>query len=161
NFTYPRYCLDFSLFRAYENGKPVTSPDYLKWSKTGAKDHELTFVSGNPGSTGRLQTIAQMKFSRDVSYPVIIRHLKEDIDALLAFGAKSEENRRVAQDALDNDQNSYKALVGFEEGLNDPSLMARKEEEERKLRAAVDDDPAKRKKYGKVWDDIAAGYAEY
>jgi hypothetical protein len=161
NFMYPRYCLDFSLFRAYENGKPVSSPDYLAWSHTGVKDGELTFVSGNPGSTGRLQTIAQMQFSRDVSYPMILKMLKERIDVLLAFSAKSAENKRVAQDYLDGDQNSYKAYTGFEAGLKDLKLMDRKRDEERKLRAAIDDDPEKRKKFGKVWDEVAAAYKEY
>src|SRR5216684_3581906 len=161
NFTYPRFCLDFSLFRAYENGKPVSTPEYLAWSHTGVKDGELTFVSGNPGSTGRLQTIAQMQFSRDVSYPMILTMLKEKIDALLAFSAKSVENKRVAQDYLDEAQNSYKAYSGFLAGLKDPKLMDRKRAEERKLRAAIDDDPEKKKKFGKVWDELADAYKEY
>ncbi|HEY6390044.1 MAG TPA: S46 family peptidase [Bryobacteraceae bacterium] len=161
NFTYPRYCLDFSLFRAYENGKPVSSPEYLAWSHTGVKDGELTFVSGNPGSTGRLQTIAQMQFSRDVSYPMILSRLKERIEKLLEFSAKSAENKRVAQDYLDIDQNSYKAYNGFEAGLKDPKLMDRKRDEERRLRAAIDDDPEKKKKFGKVWDEVANAYKEY
>ena len=161
NFTYPRYCLDFSLFRAYENGKPVSTPDYLAWSHTGVKDGELTFVSGNPGSTGRLQTIAQMQFSRDVSYHMILTMLKEKIDALLAFSAKSVENKRVAQDYLDEAQNSYKAYSGFLAGLKDPKLMDRKRAEERKLRAAIDDDPEKKKKFGKVWDELTDAYKEY
>lgn len=161
NFMYPRYCLDFSLFRAYENGKPVSSPEYLAWSRTGVKDGELTFVSGNPGSTGRLQTIAQMQFSRDVSYPMILKMLKERIDTLLAFSAKSAENKRVAQDYLDGDQNGYKAYTGFEAGLKDPKLMDRKREEERRLRAAIDDDPERKKKFGKVWDEVAGAYKEY
>jgi hypothetical protein len=161
NFMYPRYCLDFSLFRAYENGRPVLPPDYLRWSHEGVKDGELTFVSGNPGSTGRLQTVSQMEFSRDVSYPLVLRMLKDNIDKLLAFAAQNAENKRVAQDYLESFQNSLKALTGFEEGLKDPKLMARKAEEERKLRAAIDDDPAKKKKYGKLWDEIAAAYQEY
>jgi len=161
NFTYPRFCLDFSLFRAYENGKPVSTPEYLAWSHTGVKDGELTFVSGNPGSTGRLQTIAQMQFSRDVSYHMILTMLKEKIDALLAFSAKSVENKRVAQDYLDEAQNSYKAYSGFLAGLKDPKLMDRKRAEERKLRAAIDDDPEKKKKFGKVWDELTDAYKEY
>src|SRR5258706_2400592 len=75
NFTYPRYCLDFSLFRAYEDGKPIESKDYLRWSHTGAKDGELTFVAGNPGTTGRLLTVAQLEYSRDVSYPFLYARL--------------------------------------------------------------------------------------
>lgn len=161
NFTYPRYCLDFSLFRAYENGKPVSSPEYLAWSHTGVKDGELTFVSGNPGSTGRLQTMAQMQFSRDVSYPMILSMLQERIGKLLEFSAKNAENKRVAQDYLDIGQNSHKAYSGFETGLKDPKLMDRKRDEERRLRAAIDDDPEKKKKFGKVWDEVAAAYKEY
>ena len=161
NFVYPRYCLDFSFFRAYENGKPASTPDYFVWSREGVKDGELTFVSGNPGSTGRLQTIAQMQFSRDVSYPLLLSFYKESIDRLLAFSAKNGENKRVAQDYLDQDQNEYKALSGFERGLQDPRLMDLKREEERRLRAAIDDDPRKKEKFGSLWDEIGAAYKEY
>ncbi len=161
NFMYPRYCLDFSLFRAYENGKPASTPDYLAWSHEGVKDGELTFVSGNPGSTGRLQTVAQMEFSRDVSYPTILAMLKERIAKLLAYSAKNAENKRVAQDYLDGDQNSFKALSGFEGGLKDPKLMQRKRDAERQLRAAVDADPDKKKKFAPIWDDVAAAYKGY
>jgi hypothetical protein len=161
NFEYPRYCLDFSFFRAYEKSRPVSSPDYLVWSRTGVQDGELTFVSGNPGSTGRLQTVAQMEFSRDISYPMLLPLFKDRIDRLLAFSAKSAENKRVAHDYLDEDQNEYKSLSGFEDGLKDPKLMERKGEEERKLRAAIDADPEKQKKFGKLWDQVAVAYKEY
>jgi hypothetical protein len=161
NFMYPRYCLDFAFFRAYENGQQASTPDYLLWSREGVKDGELTFVSGNPGSTARLQTIAQMEFSRDVSYPMLLRLYKERIDRLLAFSETNAENKRVAHDYLDDDQNEYKSLSGFEDGLNDPKLMDRKGEEERRLRAAIDNDAEKKKKFGKVWDQITTAYKQY
>ena len=161
NFMYPRYCLDFSFFRAYENGQPVSTPDYLVFSREGVKEGQLTFVSGNPVSTARLQTVAQMEFSRDVSYPMLLRLYKERIDRLLAFSAKNAENRRVARAYLDDDQNEYKSLAGFEDGLKDPKLMARKREEEHQLRAAIDSDPERKKTFGQLWDQISAAYKEY
>src|SRR5262249_52928187 len=45
NFEYPRFDLDICLFRVYEDDKPVKLDHYLKWSKGGAKDNELVFVS--------------------------------------------------------------------------------------------------------------------
>jgi hypothetical protein len=161
NFTYPRYCLDFAFFRAYENGRPASTPDYLVWSSEGVRDGELTFVSGNPCSTGRLQTIAQIEFSRDVSYPMLLQLYKERIDQLLAFSSKSAENKRLAHDYLDDDQNEYKSLAGFEDGLKDPKLITRKLQEEQNLRAAIADNPEREKKFGKLWDRIAAAYKEY
>ena len=71
NFTYPRYDLDFALFRAYESGRPVEVQDWLHWSREGVQDKQLTFVAGNPGSTGRLATYAEFEFYRDYSYPMI------------------------------------------------------------------------------------------
>ena len=60
NFEYPRYDLDICLFRVYENGQPVHPQDYLKWSPVGAQDGELVFVSGHPGRTSRLLTVAEL-----------------------------------------------------------------------------------------------------
>ncbi|MCU0246834.1 MAG: S46 family peptidase, partial [Bryobacter sp.] len=161
NFTYPRWNLDITFFRAYENGKPAKPARYLPFSKTGAKDGELVFVSGHPGQTGRLETLAQLEFNRDVLYPLVLGRLNGLVKMLLAFGAQSEENKRIAADDLFGYQNSQKAYTGFQGGLLDNNLMARKRDEERRLRAAIADDPAKQKLYGTTWDEIAAAYADY
>ncbi|MGE5645621.1 MAG: S46 family peptidase [Acidobacteriota bacterium] len=161
NFTYPRYCLDFALFRAYENGKPAQVKDWLRWSAAGVKDGELTFVSGNPGTTGRLATYAELEFFRDDSYPLVHERLASLIARLEAYGAESAENKRVAHESLLMAQNSYKAYTGFLSGLRDPALMNGKRESEAKLRAVIDADPAKRKEYGSAWDNIAQAYAQY
>ena len=70
NFEYPRYDLDVCFFRVYENDKPAKIEHYLKWSKDGAEDGELVFVSGHPGSTSRLNTVAELEYLRDVGVPV-------------------------------------------------------------------------------------------
>src|ERR1039457_1573789 len=69
NFTYPRYDLDITFFRVYENGKPAHLDNYLQWSRTGVKEGDLIFVSGHPGNTGRMPTMAQLGFLRDLQYP--------------------------------------------------------------------------------------------
>ena len=72
NFEYPRFDLDMALFRIYENDKPLKPEHYLKWSKGGAKDNELVFVSGHPGSTKRINTVAELEISarQGLSFPV-------------------------------------------------------------------------------------------
>ncbi|MBM3757439.1 MAG: S46 family peptidase [Acidobacteria bacterium] len=161
NFTFPRFCLDFALFRAYENGKPVEPEHFLKWSKTGARDGELIFVSGHPGSTERMATVAQLEFQRDAALPYSREILKKLADRLIAFGAEDGENKRIARDVLASVQNSFKAFTGFYAGLKDDELIRLKREAETKLRKAVADDPAKQAKYGKIWDDISAYVDEY
>ena len=154
NFNYPRYCLDFAFFRAYEKGKPVESPNFLKWSKKGAADKELTFVTGNPGVTGRLLTVAQLELERDVTIPVTQPLRQEMIRELLAFEKRDADSKRVVQEDLESFQNSSKAFSGFLKGLQDEKLMQRKRDEERKLRASIADDPSKQAKFGTIWDEI-------
>jgi len=161
NFTYPRYCLDFALFRAYENGKPARVSHYLRWSKEGVQDGQLTFVAGHPGTTGRLATYAELEFYRDVSYPLIHARLKSLVDTLLAYSAKSAENKRVAAENLQSQQNSYKAYTGFLAGLRDPLLMKQKLAEERRLQEAVRNDAAMAAQYGGLWEEVAAAYREF
>ncbi|MCS7314658.1 MAG: S46 family peptidase [Bryobacterales bacterium] len=161
NFTYPRYCLDIAFLRAYENGKPARTPHYLKFSREGVKEGELIFVSGNPGTTGRLMTVAQLEFLRDHYYPLIHRRLASLIRTLENYSAQSPDNERVAHDNLFSQQNSYKAYTGFLAGLRDPKIMDLKRAEEKKLRAAVEADPDRKARFGGAWDAVAAAYGKF
>jgi hypothetical protein len=155
NFTYPRYDLDFALFRAYENGKPVQPKHWYQWSRTGAQNGDLVFVPGNPGSTGRLDTMAQLEYQRDFQYPNVLSLLDHLIKAMQDYGKRDAEAKRLADGELQGYQNSYKAYSGFMRGLKDPKLMDRKRADEKKLRDAIADNPAKKAEYGQTWDEIA------
>lgn len=135
NFTYPRYDLDISFFRVYENDKPAHLDNFLNWSKAGVKEGDLTFVSGHPGATGRLRTMAQMEYLRDVEYPSRLATYKRRIDLLKKFASESDENARVAKEEIFGYENAQKAIGGYKTGLDDKELMAGKAETEAKLRA--------------------------
>jgi nicotinamide mononucleotide adenylyltransferase len=154
NFTYPRYDLDITFFRVYENGSPAHSDNYLKWSATGVADADLIFVSGHPGNTGRLLTMAQLEFLRDVQYPSVLNILKRRIALLEDFNKQSAENARVAKEDLFGLQNSLKGVNGYQSGLLDKTIMDQKAADEAKLRASFKSDP---KNAGVVdpWDEIA------
>lgn len=155
NFTYPRYDLDITFLRAYENDKPAVIHDFLPFSNKKIKEDDPVFVSGHPGSTGRLQTMSQLEFQRDVSFPFRLKVLDTQAKALLAYADKSEENRRAAENLLFGVQNSFKAITGYQSGLLDKSVMASKAATEKSLRDAVMKDPEMAKKYGPAWDSIA------
>jgi len=135
NFTYPRYDLDITFFRVYENDKPVHLDHYLQWSQTGVKDGDLIFVSGHPGLTMRLRTLSQLEFLRDVDFPSRLETYARRIALLKKFSAESEENDRIAKEDIFSYENSQKAIKGFEEGLQTKELMARKAADEKKLRS--------------------------
>jgi hypothetical protein len=136
NFTYPRFDLDITFFRVYEDGHPAHLDNYLRWSRAGVKDNELIFVSGHPGNTARQQTMAQLEFTRDVAYPSILATLKRRIALLQDFSKQSEENARIAKEDIFGLQNGQKAITGYEAGLMDKSIMDAKAADEAKLHAA-------------------------
>jgi nicotinamide mononucleotide adenylyltransferase len=134
NFNFPRYDLDVSFLRAYENGKPARTEHFFKWSPNGAKDGELTFVSGNPGSTDRELTVAQLRYERDVSLPDTLAYYAQVRGFLGEYVTKGPEQHRNAEADLFLVENSYKAFKGRRETLIDPALFAQKEKQEAALR---------------------------
>lgn len=155
NFTYPRYDLDITFFRVYENDKPAHLDNYLRWSRTGVKDGDLVFVSGHPGSTGRMLTLAQLEFLRDLQYPSYLKLFARRIALLQAFSKESEENARIAKEDIFGLQNSQKAITGYQSGLLDKSIMDAKAADEAKLRAAFKADP-KDAAAEDPWEEIAS-----
>jgi hypothetical protein len=156
NFTYPRYCLDMTMFRLYEEGKPAKTGHYLRWSAGGSKEGELVFTSGHPGSTQRLNTVAHLEYLRDTGLPFNIKLLERRQSVLRKYGAQGAEETRRAQLELFGIENTLKSIRGQIKGLRDPSLMARKQEAEAKLRQAVEGDAQKQAAFGGAWDAIAA-----
>ena len=155
NFEYPRYDLDITYFRVYENDKPVHLADYLHWSPTGSKDGDLVFVSGHPGGTERLLTMAELNFLKDVQTPYVLELLTRRDKILHEYAAQSAENARVSTDDIFSVENSLKAYKGRRGGLDDKQLMDKKTADEKRLRAAVDADPKLKGAYGTAWDEIA------
>ena len=156
NFTYPRHDLDITFFRIYENNAPISTPNYLKFTTTPLKEGDLVFVSGHPGSTGRLLTTSQLEYLRDVAYPHRLTSGERTIKNLMAFSAKSPENSRVAERMLFGYQNSFKAITGYQSGLLDKKLMATKAAQEKELKAAVNSDPKLKAEIGDPWSEIEA-----
>jgi hypothetical protein len=136
NFTYPRYDLDITFFRIYENDKPVHLDNYLQWSKTGVADGDLIFVSGHPGNTDRLKTVAQLQYLKEVAYPPFFASVKQRIAMLQKFSAESPENARIAQEDIFGLQNAQKAIGGEDKGLQDMSMFAKMNKEEREREKA-------------------------
>jgi hypothetical protein len=155
NFTYPRYDLDMALFRVYENGKPLDTKDYLKWNPQGAAENELVFVVGHPGSTARLDTMAQLEFLRDVSEPVTIKLLKSRIAALKQYSALGPEQARQAATMIFGLENSLKSAEGRYKGLLDAGVMAKQRQDEEQFKARVMGNAQWKAAYGGAWDAIA------
>jgi hypothetical protein len=156
NFTYPRYNLDCTFFRVYdEKGNPLKTPNYFKWSTGGATVGEPIFVIGNPGTTNRLNTIAQLEYKRDIEYPQSLALITKFIGILNEFSEKNPEMKKYFADQIFSLSNSQKVYTGMIKGLSDPVLMARKKDFEKKFKSAIESNPKLNEKYGKVWEKIS------
>ena len=158
NFNFPRFNIDMALVRVYENDQPVHPPSYFKWSTTGAKEGDLVFVTGNPGSTARLNTVAHLEELRDASIPIILRLLERREAMLKKYMAMGEEQTRRAENELNSIQNSLKVYRGQLAGLKDKALMDRKRMDEMALRQWIFANPDRQKTYGDAWDAIAKAH---
>ena len=160
NFNFPRYDLDCSFVRLYENGKPAATPAHLKWSTAAPKAGDPVFISGNPGSTQRLLTAEQLETIRDVSLPDTLLLLSELRGRLIRFGEESAEHARISNADLFGVENSFKALHGQEEALVDPALLTAKRKFDADLRAKVMKDKKLSAEIGDPWTDTAKVQAD-
>jgi hypothetical protein len=156
NFTYPRFNLDCSFFRVYdEDGNPLKTENFFKWSENGAAVGEPVFVVGNPGNTDRLNTVAQLEYARDIQYPRTVSLLTNLSDIYKEALRKDPSRKLELQDMIFSFDNSRKAYGGILEGLRSPVLMERKKDFEKTFRASVEADPELKSKYGHLWDKIS------
>jgi hypothetical protein len=160
NFVYPRWNLDASLLRIYENGKPYAPANYLRFSKAGPVENEVVFVTGNPGGTGRLLTLAQLEFLRDYGYPAQLRGYERGITAFRAVQNVDSTAMRRYQNNIFSLQNSQKAITGYRRGLLDSANLSQKRAFEAEFRARIAQDPKMSAEYGGIYDAIASAQRE-
>ena len=160
NFNFPRYDLDFSFLRLYENGKPVATPEHLTWNASAPKDGEPVFVAGNPGGTDRQLTEAQLATLRDVTQPFSLILGSELRGRYTRFAEESAEHARIANRDLFGLENGLKAQRGEHAALLQPSLLDDKRKADVELKARVNADPKLKAEIGDPWKDIAAAQTE-
>lgn len=160
NFTFPRYNLDVSFLRVYEDGKPAKTPNYFKWSETGPNDLDFVIAAGNPGSTARLLTVAQLAYQRDTGNPLQKKVWELRRDILENYAKLGPEQARQASNGIRSFNNSLKRLYGQQEGLMNPRMFGKKEKEEKDLKDALAKKPALMRQYAPAWTNIKAAYAQ-
>ena len=151
NFTYPRYALDFSFLRVYENGDPLdTSENFFRWSEAGVESGDAVFMIGNPGSTSRIQTVAELEFRRDVSDKGLLAFVNNRIDALEAFYDMDPETGEAMdlRNTIFSLINTQEAYGGILRGLRDPVILAKRRDQERAFQEALDADAELAEEYG-------------
>lgn len=157
NFNFPRYAMDASFLRAYENGKPVATPRHLKWDPRAPKDGEITFVVGNPGSTSRLWTGSQLAFEREVRVPTTVAIFSELRGRLIRAMEESPEKAREGLDTLNGLENSLKVYIGRARALGDPDFMGKLAAAEADLKQRSAGNAA----IGDPWKDVDAAVEAY
>jgi hypothetical protein len=161
NFTYPRYDLDVTFLRIYDNGRPLLAEHFLRWNAQGAKEGDAVFVVGNPGSTGRMLTLAQMEYLRDVQYPNQLAQIAALIRAYRSLSEQSPAAARQYENNIFSLENAQKAIRGYWSGLTNPEIMARKQAFEGEFRRRVNGQPDLRSRYARAWDAIAAAQRQF
>ncbi|MFN3198764.1 MAG: S46 family peptidase [Bradymonadia bacterium] len=167
NFTFPRTCLDVAFFRVFDKDAPIKSPDHLPFSKDGAAEGDLVFVSGNPGSTGRFDTPAKLTHLQSLAYPFVLEQLKHRAATFKAFMDKGPEQHRAGRDAYFGIMNAIKAITGYLGGLNDPALIAEVRKRHDAVKAQLKAMPeeklsaAERTRLLEAWGALAKAYTAY
>lgn len=158
NFTYPRYALDCSFFRVYDdNGQPLKTLNYFKFNAQSVKENEPVFIIGNPGTTLRLWTISDLEYRRDITLPFNVTTLKNRSKILQKY------NKKAKSDSLINEifdlENSIKAYSGELDGLLNPYLLGRKAAFEKKFKADALNKASLAEKT-KLWNEIEEANTE-
>lgn len=163
NFTYPRWCLDVAFFRVFENDQPARVENHLPFSKEGAQENALVFVSGHPGSTDRFAPVSKLELLRDTVYPFLLEELKQDRDTLKAFMERGPAEERAARDDFFGIENSIKAFTGYLSGLTDEALMREARAREQRLLDEVRKipDAAERQRLLDAWPRLAESARAY
>lgn len=155
NFNFPRYSLDFAFLRVYDKGQPLKNEHYFSWAKEPIKEKDVTFITGHPGRTSRLLTVAQFEYLRDSALIKRIINMSELRGILTEYQKRGKEQKRTAHASLQGLENGLKVFKGQLSALTDKAFFDSLVKKETDFRLKVDRNPKLRKEYTSAWDEMA------
>lgn len=161
NFRYPRFTLDFALCRVYENGAPLDSSGFhFSWSDGGLGEGATVFTLGNPGSTDRLLTVAELEYRRDALYPAQTAITDDFLAALDVYAKDHPESEARLRELAFGLANAHKSTLGHLSGLRDEGRMKERRAVEKDLRQRLAGNPELDALYGESWEEIELALEE-
>ena len=125
----------------------------MRINPAGAKDGELVFVSGHPGTTKRDLSYSQVLFNRDVLYPARLESIDKTLKTLYEYSKRGTEEKRRAATLIFYLENSQKALGSEYIGLKNSEFTSALEQKERVLKDKIAQDPELVKSVGSAFKD--------
>ncbi len=154
NFNFPRYAMDMTFLRVYENNKPIENKHWFSWSDKGVEKGDMTFITGHPGTTNRLEPTSMLEFYRDFQLVRSLIQLSEMRGLLHQYAKKSKEAARISKASLNGVENRFKATSGKLKALQNKKFFGQLLKKERDLKYRVRRNKWYSKKYGDAWKNI-------
>jgi hypothetical protein len=161
NYNFPRYCLDFAILRAYEDGAPAQTPNHLSMRFTPLAEDEIVLTVGNPGTTSRSRTAAELEFARDYQLPFMLSILAETRGRVIEYSRRGPDQARIGDNALQGIENLVKRFSGQRMALVNGAGMASVAAAESDLQARVRRNQASQREVGNAWQEIADAQTAY
>jgi hypothetical protein len=169
NFEWPRHTGDFTFMRAYvgADGKPANySPDnvpykpkkFLPLSMSGVREGDFMMVMGYPGSTRRYRESYSVAYNQDIVLPFSVDIFSRQIEALENAGRNNAALRIKLQSAIFDLSNALKNFEGSVLAMRRAGIVERKRAEEAAFTKWINENPARRQKYGEVLPTLAKAY---
>ncbi|GAB4314663.1 MAG: S46 family peptidase [Bacteroidales bacterium] len=171
NWMWPRHTGDFSIFRVYsapdgspanysEDNVPLKPKHHLPVSLKGVKKDDFAMIWGYPGNTQRYMTSYGVRFALDHYNPAFIDVLGRRLEIMKeGMDADRDVNIKYAS-TYAGLANYWKYLIGQSRGVKRLNVVGKKEAIEKEFLAWVEQDPARKEKYGDALDLIREAYKQ-
>ena len=157
NFNFPRYALDVAFLRAYEDGKPVATPNHLKWNAERAQGRRSHLRRRQPRldlAPADHQPAGAPARPADPDHPDPGFGTARPPDRILDHGRGSRSASPSTRSSAS--RTASRSIYGQQGALTDPAFMGKKRAEEAELRQRVAADPALAERIGDPWTDLEA-----
>lgn len=158
NWVWPRHNGDFSVVRAYENGKPYKPARHLKVNAGGTKENDFVFILGYPGRTYRHMPAEFYSYQYKHVLPVISEWFNYRINVLNKDAGNDVTKQLAYAGTIASLANTAKNFEGKIQGFTRTSIIADKYQEQKKLEEWVNADEDRKKQFGHVFPEISKIY---